>query len=574
MVVYTDLMVTDPLDNYEDSAKYNAEFVPKLEKYRKDLASGILPEYAAELPAPVQELTEAQFNSVKYLREKKLLTPAEFEITDSSVVAITQNIASGKWSSVEVFKAFAKRATIAHQFTNCALDLFPEEGLKRAEYLDEYFKKNGKTIGPLHGLPVSLKEQMNYKGKITHGGYVSMINNVPSKHAVTTQILEDLGAVFFVRTNQPQTLMHLDGNNNFIGHSKCPYNLALTSGGSSSGEGAIVAFGGTPLGIGSDIGGSIRGPAAFGGCVGLRPTTNRFSKVGGVSSGSGQESVPAVEGPMTRSVDDIDFLMDVYINQGKPWVADCTTYPLPWKKVAKPEPKDLTIAIMYDDGIVKPTPPIARALKTVAEKLAAAGAKVVTFEPIDTQLAKDTVDKMYSCDGNYMQRKLLADSGEPLTKLTKWALNFGDGAKVYDVAENRKLNVIRDRLKQQYTDYLNENNVDFIISPTYSNVAPRPEEIYNWSYTSLFNILDLPTLVVQTGLFQDPAVDKWDAAHENYQYRSDVEKLELENYVPEKFIGAPIGLQISGRRYFDEDVVAAGKTIVDILDVDLFKLYK
>ncbi|KAJ8140501.1 hypothetical protein OY671_006311 [Metschnikowia pulcherrima] len=574
MVVYTDLMVTDPLDNYEDSAKYNSEFVPKLEQYRKDLASGILPEYAAELPAPVQELTEAQFNSVKYLREKKLLTPAEFEITDSSVVTITQNIASGKWSSVEVFKAFAKRATIAHQFTNCALDLFPEEGLQRAEYLDEYFKKNGKTIGPLHGLPVSLKEQMNYKGKITHGGYVSMINNVPSKHAVTTQILEDLGAVFFVRTNQPQTLMHLDGNNNFIGHSKCPYNLALTSGGSSSGEGAIVAFGGTPLGIGSDIGGSIRGPAAFGGCVGLRPTTNRFSKVGGVSSGSGQESVPAVEGPMTRSVDDIDFLMDVYINQGKPWVADCTTYPLPWKKVAKPEPKDLTIAIMYDDGIVKPTPPIARALKTVAEKLAAAGAKVVTFEPIDTQLAKDTVDKMYSCDGNYMQRKLLADSGEPLTKLTKWALNFGDGAKVYDVAENRKLNVIRDRLKQQYTDYLNENNVDFIISPTYSNVAPRPEEIYNWSYTSLFNILDLPTLVVQTGLFQDPAVDKWDAAHENYQYRSDVEKLELENYVPEKFIGAPIGLQISGRRYFDEDVVAAGKTIVDILDVDLFKLYK
>ncbi|KAM9892813.1 hypothetical protein OXX79_009773, partial [Metschnikowia pulcherrima] len=249
-------------------------------------------------------------------------------------------------------------------------------------------------------------------------------------------------------------------------------------------------------------------------------------------------------------------------------------YPLPWKKVAKPEPKDLTIAIMYDDGIVKPTPPIARALKTVAEKLAAAGAKVVTFEPIDTQLAKDTVDKMYSCDGNYMQRKLLADSGEPLTKLTKWALNFGDGAKVYDVAENRKLNVIRDRLKQQYTDYLNENNVDFIISPTYSNVAPRPEEIYNWSYTSLFNILDLPTLVVQTGLFQDPAVDKWDAAHDNYQYRSDVEKLELENYVPEKFIGAPIGLQISGRRYFDEDVVAAGKTIVDILDVDLLKLYK
>lgn len=574
MVSFTDFLVTDPLDNYEDAAKYNAEYVPKLEKYRKDLADGILPEYAAKLPAPVQELTEGQFNSVKYLRENKLLTPEEFEITDSTVVAIVSSIASGKWTSVQVFKAFAKRATIAHQFTNCALDLFPKEGLERAQFLDEYYQKNGKTIGPLHGLPISLKEQMNYKGKITHGGYVSKIDNVPTKHSVTTQILEDMGAVFFVRTNQPQTLMHLDGNNNFIGHSKCPYNLALTSGGSSSGEGAIVAFGGTPLGIGSDIGGSIRGPAAFGGCVGLRPTTNRFSKAGGVSSGAGQESVPAVEGPMARSVDDIDFLMDVYINQGQPWVADCTTFPLPWKKVDKPKPESLTIAIMYDDGIVKPTPPIARALKTVAEKLQAAGVKVVTFEPIETQLARDTVCKMYSCDGNYMQRKLLSDSGEPLTKLTKWALNFGDGAREYGAAENRTLNLIRDLLKQQYTDYLNENNVDFILSPTYSNVAPRPEEIYNWSYTSLFNLIDLPTLVVQTGLFQDPAVDKWDEAHASYEYRSDLEKLELNNYEPEKFKGAPIGLQISGRRYFDEDVVAAGKTIVDVLDVDLFNLYK
>ncbi|OBA24320.1 amidase [Metschnikowia bicuspidata var. bicuspidata NRRL YB-4993] len=574
MVAFTDFLVGDPLDNYEDSAKYQAKYLPKLEQYRKNLADGILPEYAVQLPASVQELTEGQFNSVKYLKDNRLLTPEEFEITDSSVVQITSTIASGKLSSVQVFKAFAKRATIAHQFTNCALDLFPDEGLQRAQFLDEYYQKNGKTIGPLHGLPVSLKEQMNYKDKITHGGYVSMIDNIPKKHSVTTQILQDLGAVFFVRTNQPQTLMHLDGNNNFIGHSRCPFNLALSSGGSSSGEGAIVAFGGTPLGIGSDIGGSIRGPAAFGGCVGLRPTTNRFSKAGGVSSGAGQESVPAVEGPMARSVDDIDFLMDVYINQGKPWVADCTTLPLAWRKAEKPKPEDLTIAIMYDDGIVKPTPPIARALKTVAQKLQAAGAKVVTFDPIETELARDTVCEMYSCDGNYMQRKMLADSGEPLTKLTKWALNYGKGAKHYNVAENRKLNVIRDQLKQRYTDYLNENKIDFIISPAYSNVAPRPEEIYNWSYTSLYNLIDLPTLVVQTGMFQDTDLDKWDESHASYKHRSALEQLELDNYDPENFKGAPIGLQVSGRRYFDEDVVAFGKTIEDVLEVNLFDLYK
>lgn len=574
MVSYTDFLTTDKLDDYEDAAKFESEYLPKLKKYRKDLAAGILPEFSAELPAPIAELEEQQLNAVKYIREHRLLTEQEFEITDSSLVTLCEKIGKGQWSATDVFKAFAKRGTLAHQFTNCALELFPEEGLERAKYLDEYYAENGKTVGPLHGIPISLKEQMNYKNKITHGGYVSKITNIPTKHSITTQILEDLGAVFYVRTNQPQTLMHLCGNNNFIGHSRCPYNIALTSGGSSSGEGAIVAFGGSAVGIGSDIGGSIRGPAAFGGCVGLRPTTNRFSKNGGISSGAGQESVPAVQGPLTRTVDDIDFLMDVYINQGKPWTTDCTTYPLPWKKVEKPKPESLTIGIMYDDGIVKPTPPIARGLKHVAEKLEAAGVKVVEFKPIKTQLARDTVCKMYSCDGNYMQRKLLADSGEPLTKLTKWALNYGDGSEMYDVAENRKLNIIRDQLKQEYTDFLNDNAIDFIISPTYSNVAPRPEEIYNWSYTSLFNLIDFPTLVFQTGLFQSPEQDQWDESHASYEFRSPLEELELNNYDASKFKGAPIGLQLTGRRYFDEDVVAAGKTVVDVLGVDLLNLYK
>lgn len=571
MVSFESFLITDPLSDYEDSAKFTKEFLPKLEKYRADLAAGILPEYATTLPEPAEALAEKQLNAVKFLKENKLLSPEEFAITDSSAGTILEKIASGKWSSVEVFKAFAKRGTIAHQLTNCAMDLFPEEGLKRAQELDKYYAEHGKTIGPLHGLPISLKEQMNYKGKITHGGYVSLIDNIPEKHGVTTGLLERLGAVFYVRTNEPQTLMHLCGNNNFIGHSRCPFNLALTSGGSSSGEGAIVAFGGTPIGIGSDIGGSIRAPAAYSGCVGLRPTTSRISKAGGISGGAGQESVPAVEGPLTRSVDDIELFMDIYINQGQPWNTDCTTYPLAWRKVEKPEAKTLTIAIAYDDGIVKPTPPITRALKEVAKKLEAAGVNVIEHKPIDTQLAQDTVNKMYACDGNYMQRKLLAASGEPLKKLTKWSLNYGDGAKPYDVAANRLLNITRDNLKQKYTDYLNANKIDFIISPTYNNVAPRPEEVYNWSYTSLFNLIDFPTLVFQTGLFQDPKVDKWEEPA--FAPRSDLEKLEHSLYVPEKFIGAPIGLQLTGRRYFDEEVVAAGRTIVDILGVDLLNLY-
>lgn len=551
---------------YEDKSKY-AAYEPKLTKYRADLAANVLSEYLIKVPSTAEEREKSQFNAVQYLYAEKLLSPEEFVITDSSIGALLENIASGKWLSVQVFKAFAKRATIAHQLLNCALELFPKEGLERAETLDQYLKENGRTIGPLHGLPVSLKEQMNFKGKITHGGYVSKIDNVPSAHGASVQVLENLGCVFYIRTTQPQTLMHLDSNNNFIGLAKNPYNSALTPGGSSSGEGAVVGFGGLALGIGSDIGGSIRGPAAFSGCVGLRPTLFRFSKSGGVSSGAGQESVPAVQGPLARSVQDIELLMDAFVNKGRPWEIDATCVPMAWRKVPVPEPKKLTVAVVYDDLIVKPTPPILRGLKHTVEKLKAAGVKVVEFTPIEAALAKETVLKMYNCDGNFKQRELLASSGEPLMHLTKWALNYGDGETVYEVKDNRVLNATRDDLRQKWTDYMVQNKVDVILLPVYNNVAPQHETAYNWSYTLIYNILDFPSLTVQTGLFQDPKVDTWTAPTP----RNKVEELEHSLYDPLKFVGAPIAVQLAGRRYFDEDVVAAGRLVERILGVDLFK---
>lgn len=564
---YEQFLTSEDFSGYEDPAKYAQVYVPQLEKYRASLEATILPQYRAEIPKSVFE--DPHFNALKYVYDNKLLTAEELAITDSDSASLLAKIAAKELSSVQVFKAFAKRATIAHQLTNCALELFTDEGLQRAEFLDDFLAKNGKTIGPLHGLPISLKEQMNYKGKITHGGYVGMIDHIPAEHGTSIELLERLGAVYYVRTNQPQTLMHLDSNNNFIGCSRNPHNRLLSPGGSSSGEGALVGFGGSAIGVGSDIGGSIRAPAAYSGCVGLRPTTLRCSINGGVSSGAGQESVLAVQGPMARTIEDLDLYMDAYINVGKPWDTDATILPLPWRKVAEPEPKALTIAIVYDDGLVKPSPPIQRGLKHTADKLAAAGVKVVEWKPLKTDVAYDVVHQMYTCDGNNLQRELLAKSGEPLTKLTKWNLNYGHGAKELSISENRKLNVTRNALRQEYSEFLIKNNIDFIISPAYNNVAPRCEEVYNWSYTSLFNILDLPTLTFQTGLKQNPEVDTWDLT--NYKFRSALEELELKNYLSSDFKNAPIGLQLSGRRYFDEEVVAAGKLVHRLLEVDLLR---
>lgn len=567
--LFESLLTKETFDGYEDPEKFK-EYIPKIEKYKKALEDGILDEYKIDLPKPIDELVEEQLDAVEYLYQAKLLTPEEFEITDSSATDIVKNIGEGKWTAAQVFKAFAHRGTIAHQFTNCAHQLFVDEGLKHAEKLDEYQKKNGKLIGPLHGVPISLKEQSGYKGKITHAGYVGLIDNITTKHSVTTQLLSDLGAVFYIRTTQPQTLMHLCSGNNFSEKTKCPFNIALSSGGSSSGEGAVVSFGGSAIGIGSDIGGSVRSPAAFSGCHGLRPTTRRLSTLGGVSSGAGQESVPAVYGPLTRSISDIEYLMKVYINEGRPWDHDAWSLYMPWRDVPKSQARDLTIAVIRDDGLVRPSPPIRRGVNTVVEKLKEAGVKVIEFDPPNTELAYETVNKMYCCDGNEKQRELLAKSGEPLQKLTKWSLNYGEGARHYTIQENRKLNVTRDELRNEYNDFMVQNKVDFILSPVYNNVAPRPGRVYNWSYTTLFNILDLPTLAFQTGLNQDPKIDVWTEEDKKYKFRSKLEQLENNNYKPGDFKHAPIALQLSGRRYRDEEVVAAGKLIVDdILKVNL-----
>ncbi|KAK6863440.1 putative amidase, partial [Candida tropicalis] len=380
----------------------------------------------------------------------------------------------------------------------------------------------------------------------------------------------NLGAVFYIRTNEPQTLMHTDSNNNITGLTKNPFNLLLSSGGSSSGEGALIAFGGSSLGVGTDIGGSIRIPAAFSGCLGLRPTANRISLAGCESPACGQESVMPVIGPMGRSVEDIELWMKSYINIGKPWNLDPTLVRMEWREVEVPKVNDLTIAVIRDDGLVRVSPPVRRALDVVVNKLKDAGVKVIEFTPPNTELAYETINKMYNADGNVSQKGYLAESGEPLTKLTKWSLNFGTGEQPLSVLENRRLNVIRDQLRAEYNEYLMNNKIDFILSPSYNNVAPHSEAGFNWSYTTLFNILDLPTLVFQTGIYQDPKVDKWTEEDLQYKYRSPLEQFENENYDPEKFKGAPVGLQLSGRRYFDEEVLAAGKAIVDLLGVDLY----
>jgi amidase len=134
-------------------------------------------------------------------------------------------------------------------------ELLPEQSLSRAKDLDAYLVEKGRPIGALHGLPISVKEHIGMAGLRMNAGYVSGWDKIAEEDAHVLQILWNAGAVFHARTTEPQTMMHLETDSNLYGVTENPYNRNLTSGGSSGGEGALGALGGSIIGIGTDVGG-------------------------------------------------------------------------------------------------------------------------------------------------------------------------------------------------------------------------------------------------------------------------------------------------------------------------------
>lgn len=529
-------------------------FKPKLKKYRDSLTKSVLDVY--KLP---KEFIPKQEGADVTTIPKKVLSASEYKITELTATALEKQIVDGILSATEVFKAYVKRAAISHQLCNCLMQLYYKEGLERAQYLDEYYHRTGKPIGPLHGIPISLKEHCGFKGKITHSSFVSLIDNIEPKWALTVKELSDLGAVFYVRTTEPQCLMHICSVNNITGYCQNPKNTRLTPGGSSSGEGALIAMHGSAMGLGSDVGGSIRTPAAFCGVWGLRPTQKRLSikdippKEDGI-----EEGVVFVLGPLAKCADDINLFMKSLISTS-PWKHDSTLIPLPWRKVSTPKVSSLTIAICYDDGVCKPTPPILRGLHYAAEKLKKYGANVVEWKAIEVEKLMYTLGDFYNADGGMGLKKSLSASGEPVHPLTKIAMMWSCGENGVSVKTHQECTLVRDSYRNIYADAMTKNGIDYLLTPTYVSVAPRLGKDHWIGYTGLWNFLDFPGLVFPTGLSCDPKLDE---ADKNYKPRNEVEAYEYGLYNDAtSFKGAPINLQLIGRRWFEEELVQAGKAI-------------
>lgn len=185
----------------------------------------------------------------------QFLTAREAELTQLTASELARKIAARQVTSREVTLAFCHRAAIAQQLVNCLTEIFFDAAIARAEELDRILAQTGKVVGPLHGVPISIKDHFNIKGLETTGGYVSYANRGPvEKDALAVETLRNAGAVLYVKTNNPQCMMVLETVSNIYGRTLNPRNIKLGAGGSSGGEGALLALRGSPLGLGSDVG--------------------------------------------------------------------------------------------------------------------------------------------------------------------------------------------------------------------------------------------------------------------------------------------------------------------------------
>ncbi|KAK6853884.1 hypothetical protein PG995_010696 [Apiospora arundinis] len=489
----------------------------------------------------------------------------ELTITNTDVVGLAASLASGERSATTVTMAFLRRAGLAQrEMTNCITELLPDRALKRAAELDRYWAKHQKPMGPLHGVPISVKEHIAMEGLDLNAGFVSWVGRVADKHALLLQILWNAGAVFYARTTQPQTLMHLETSNNLYGVTTNPFNPTLTAGGSSGGEGALVGLRGSVLGIGTDIGGSIRSPAANNGVFGFKPTSGRLPILGWSAAAEGPEVIKGTIGPLSTSLSGIRLFMKTAI-AGQPWLNSPDIVAMEWKNTFELFVKrKLKVAIMWDDEVVFPHPPINRALRQIALKLKMSDSVVVVdWEPLEHDRAWSIIAGLYFPDGGSQTTKAINDSGEPWMPLSKWILEENPHVKQHSVASLKSACAERDAYRRAYAERWNQHaDVDVILCPAGPSVAPKIDAARYWGYTAQWNLLDYPAVAFPVNAHVKESDYETDAT---YTPKNDEDRYnwsQWQQHGAKGYEGAPISLQLVGRRYDDEKLLAALEVIL------------
>lgn len=512
----------------------------------------------------------------------QLLDAQDRKITSLSVAELLYSIHNGTYTTTQAVTAYIRRASIAQQLTNCLTEPLFARALHRAKSLDD-----AGPVGPLHGLPISVKDGFNIAGIDSSIGIASLCFKPAEKNAPLVDLLESLGCVIIAKTNIPQTLASLDSVNNVFGRTMNPYNRLLTAGGSSGGEGALVAMGGSAIGIGTDIGGSIRIPAWCNGLYGFKPSVGRVPYGGQQltgSDGASRTSVQAVAGPIARRLEDIDTVMRQIIPKASLFAEDCLPTSTGWigasiardpgtarQRFPGSGPNgEFVIGVLRSDGNCQLLPPVRNLMDDIAQALSKYGSnlnvKVVDLPTTKAWTkAQSVMSKLMGVDGGAVMSKMILETEEPLVP---WmSTRFKHGGKSQPLERVAEIQALRSQLEREMlkdvwrvsTDAQGQRRrgVDAIICPLASHPVPKIEEYNAVGYTSSWVLFDYPAATVPYRLVTEEDLELGRPLNKDLKVLSswDEKSRELwdEKRVDRKvYLDSPLCVQVVTARLEDE----------------------
>ncbi|EGD95784.1 general amidase [Trichophyton tonsurans CBS 112818] len=496
-----------------------------------------------------------------------LLTARELEMTETwGVKGLLAEIANGKLSCKDVCQAFCKRAAIAHQLTRCLTEPLFDDAMKRAEKLDDHFKRTGTTYGPLHGLPISVKDTFDIEGVDSTTGIAALAFKPAKQNAPLVDLLYSLGAVIVGKTNVPQTLGALDSVNNLFGRTLNPLNRKLTAGGSSGGEAVMVLMRGSMVGIGTDVGGSIRVPAMCEGLYGFKPSVGRVPYGGQEACafpGRSRTSIQAVAGPLAKSMDDIDAVMKEIVPRSALWGEDCI--PGQWAPQTPGKSSKFTVGILRSDGRIPPLPPIAKVLEEVAQTLRNTPGVEVVDIPVPPELGdcQAVANALMGVDGGQHMMNLLESTSEELIPWLKGRVKRGAPKTIDELAkiQARRSHIERQLMKMWTVPGTDKTRrVDAIIHPVAPHPVPEIDRYNAVGYTSSFVLVDYPAgnLPVRKFTEQDleagremdsKILSSWDKRNRELWNSSTVDR--------RVYLNSPLSIQVLTPRLHDYELYYA-----------------
>ncbi len=316
-------------------------------------------------------------------------TEANDGIVSASAAELAEAIRSKKWSSKEIVEAHLDRIAKVNPKLNAVVQLTAEAARKEADEADAALAR-GEIKGPLHGVPITIKDTLETTGVICTGGTKGRANFVPKADATAVARLRAAGGIILGKTNVPELAGAAETDNLVYGRTNNPYDLARTPGGSSGGEAAIIAAGGSPLGLGTDAGGSIRIPAHYCGLTAIKPTSGRVPRTGQFPLPLGARNPVFHVSLIARKVRDLALGLPIISG---PDFRDHSIVGMPLGDPSKVVLRDLKIAYFDDDGVAPPTSEIAAAVRDSAKAFADAGVKVEESRPPDAAKARNGLSR-------------------------------------------------------------------------------------------------------------------------------------------------------------------------------------